>query len=282
MMLYKSLAIRLALLLAWFLAPGLAPALEILQGELSQGGLILAKTAPKARVEFDGQAVRVSPEGYFVIGFGRDHGPSSELRIIHPDGPVEQRTLEIAKRDYDIQRIDGLPPSKVTPRSEKDLERIRNDIRLVKAARKADDPRTDFLSGWNWPVKGVITGVYGSQRVLNGEARRPHYGVDIAAPAGTPVAAPADGVVTLAHSDMFYSGGTLILDHGHHLSSSFLHLQDILVQEGQRVRKGETIATVGATGRVTGAHLDWRMNCGIARVDPGLLVPPMQTPDASN
>ncbi len=270
---------RLMLALLAVAACSAAQALEFLRADFSQGGVAIGKTAPDAQVKLDGKAVRVSPEGHFVIGFGRDHGASAQLLIAHADGPQEQRSLEIAPRDYAIQRIDGLPPSKVTPRSEADLKRIRDDIRQVKAARAADDPRTDFVTEWIWPVTGIITGVYGSQRVLNGEPRRPHYGIDIAAPTGTPVKAPADGVVTLTHPDMFFSGGTLILDHGHRLSSTFLHLDEILVEEGQRVRQGESIATVGATGRVTGAHLDWRMNCGSARVDPGLLVPPMKTPE---
>ena len=128
-----------------------------------------------------------------------------------------------------------------------------------------------------WPAKGRISGVYGSQRILNGEPRRPHYGVDVAAPVGTLVHAPADGLVTLANEDMFFSGGTLILDHGHALSSSFLHLSAILVKEGQRVRQGDPIAKIGATGRATGPHLDWRMNLGRDRLDPQLLVGPMSS-----
>ena len=151
---------------------------------------------------------------------------------------------------------------------------------MIRKARQRDDPRTDFLSGWMWPVSGPISGVYGSQRVLNGEPRRPHYGVDIAAPVGTPVRAPADGLVTLSHPDMFFSGVTLVLDHGHNLSSSFLHLNKSLVKTGDRVKRGDVIAEVGKSGRVTGAHLDWRMNYQAERIDPELLVPPM--PEAPN
>jgi murein DD-endopeptidase MepM/ murein hydrolase activator NlpD len=143
---------------------------------------------------------------------------------------------------------------------------------LVETARLLDSARTDFLDGFVWPAQGRISGVYGSQRILNGEPRRPHYGVDIAAPVGTPVRAPAAGVVTLAHPDMYYSGGTLILDHGHGLSSTFLHLSEILAREGQNVSQGEVIGRVGATGRATGAHLDWRMNLLTRRIDPALLL----------
>ncbi|HHH38821.1 MAG TPA: M23 family metallopeptidase [Sedimenticola sp.] len=252
-----------------------ARAAVTLEGPLVQGGLVTGRAEPGARVTLDGEPVRVSGEGVFLLAFGRDHPRQSRLRIVHPDGPVENRVLAVAPRVYRIQRIDGLPKRKVTPKQQ-DLERIRREVRLVKAARQRDDPRTDFLSGWMWPVTGPISGVYGSQRVLNGKPRRPHFGVDIAAPVGTPVRAPADGVVTLAHPDMFYSGATLIVDHGHHLSSSFLHLDEILVKEGERVRRGQVIARVGKSGRVTGAHLDWRMNWHKARIDPQLLVPPME------
>jgi murein DD-endopeptidase MepM/ murein hydrolase activator NlpD len=156
------------------------------------------------------------------------------------------------------------------------MVRIRQDIALAKKARARNDPREDFLAGFQWPVKGRISGVYGSQRVLNGKPRRPHFGVDVAAPVGAIVRAPADGVVTLAHGDMFFSGGTLIVDHGHGLSSSFLHLSAILVKEGDRIGQGEPIAKVGATGRVSGPHLDWRMNLLGNRLDPQLLVGPME------
>lgn len=242
-----------------------------LSGPLVQGGLVTGKSDSGVKVTIDGAPVRVSEEGYFLIGFDRDHGAVSQVKVVYPDGRIESRTLKIKKRDYDIQRIDGLPKRKVTP-EKIDYERIRRETEAIKQARKQDDPRTDFLQGWIWPVEGPISGVYGSQRVLNGKPRRPHYGVDIAAPVGTPVKAPADGIVTLVHPDMFYSGATLVLDHGHKLSSSFLHLNRTLVKVGDRIHKGDIIAEVGATGRVTGAHLDWRMNLRNARIDPQLLV----------
>ncbi len=250
-----------------------ARALDLV-GHLTRGGMATGRVDPATQVSYDGKKVRVSPEGVFVIGFDRDAPLKTVLRLRYQDGSVDEHAVTITGRDYNIQRIDGLPPRKVDPEPE-DLKRIRADAALVTAARKRDDPRTGFLQDFIWPVTGRITGVYGSQRVLNGKPKRPHYGVDIAAPQGTPVRAPADGVVTLAHPDMFYSGGTLILDHGHGISSSFLHLHKILVQEGEPVRQGDIIAEVGATGRVTGAHLDWRMNWFDRRIDPTLLVPPM-------
>lgn len=245
-----------------------------IEGEPVQGGLLKAQVTPGAKVQIDGANVRVSQAGIFLIGFSRDHGEKSRLKISYPDGSREERVLKVAKREYKIQRIDGLPQRKVTPKKQ-DLERIRKESAAISKARKLNDARTDFLSGWVWPAEGRISGVYGSQRILNGNPRRPHFGVDIAAPVGTPVTAPADGVVTFAHPDMFFSGATLVLDHGHNLSSSFLHLHKILVEEGQRVKKGDVIAEIGASGRVTGAHLDWRMNYYKHRVDPQLLVPPM-------
>lgn len=245
-----------------------------LDGPMVQGGLVQGRTDPGTSIVFDGHAVRVSDEGVFLIGFGRDAGPEAELVAIFGDGTRERRRVHISQREYRIQRIDGLPPRKVSP-TEEDLKRIWAETASLKKARKRDDARTDFQTGFVWPVVGRITGVYGSQRILNGQPRRPHYGIDVAAPEGTSVVAPADGEVTLVHPDMFFSGGTLILDHGHGLSSAFLHLSRILAEEGQRVRQGEPIAEVGATGRVTGAHLDWRINLFERRLDPALLVSPM-------
>jgi murein DD-endopeptidase MepM/ murein hydrolase activator NlpD len=246
-----------------------------LSGQVRQGGMLFGKTLPGSKVYQDGQALRVSRQGDFLLGFTRDAPSTSSLRVELPDGRVIKRSLDVAKRDYRIQRIDGLPKRKVTPRKPEDLERIRRDVVAAKKARARDDDRQDFLSGFEWPVLGPISGVYGSQRILNGKPRRPHFGVDIAVPTGTPVKAPAPGIVTLAVPDMFFSGGTLIIDHGHRLSSSFLHLHKLHAKVGDRVEQGELIAEVGATGRVTGAHLDWRMNLRDRRIDPQLLVPPM-------
>jgi murein DD-endopeptidase MepM/ murein hydrolase activator NlpD len=246
-----------------------------LKGELIQGGLVYGKAPPGSEVSQDGQPVRVSDDGDFLLGFTRDAPATSQLRIELPGGQVEERSLDVAAREYRIQRIDGLPKRKVTPRSPEDLARIRRDAVLVGKARARDDNRQDFLGGFVWPVIGPISGVYGSQRILNGEPRRPHFGVDVAAPVGTPVRAPAAGIVTLAEPDLFFSGGTLIIDHGHKLTSSFLHLHKLHVKVGDRVEQGDLIAEVGATGRVTGAHLDWRMNLRNRRIDPELLVPPM-------
>ncbi len=262
-------------LVAWVLVGTLARAAEpVLTGDLVQGGLVRGRVSPGTEVEFDGQPVRVSPRGDFVIGFGRDEPEQVALVTRNADGVAHRRMLAVAKREYEVQRIDGLPPKKVNPSAEH-LARIQREVALVSAVRRMDDPRTDFADGFIWPARGRISGVYGSQRILNGEPRRPHFGVDIAARTGTPVVAPAAGVVTLVHEDMYFSGGTLILDHGHGLSSAFLHLSKISVAEGTRVAQGDLIAEVGGTGRATGPHLDWRVNLFDRRLDPQMLVGPM-------
>ncbi len=250
-----------------------APRLE-LQGRLVQGGLVYGRTAPGAEVRLEDREVRVSPAGVFLLGFGRDAPEEQTLVVTGADGERIERRLEIARRDYDIQRIDGVPPRTVSP-PEEALPRIREETRRVREARRRDDPRTGFLADFHWPVQGRITGVYGSQRVYNGEPRRPHYGIDIATPAGTPARAPAPGIVTVAHPDMYFSGGTVLLDHGHGLSSAFLHLRSIAVDTGDEVERGDPIGEVGAGGRATGAHLDWRINWFDRRLDAAQLVGPM-------
>ena len=268
-------AMTLLALLSLGAAPVAAETGLRLDGPRTQGGLLRGRVPPGSTVEYEGDAVRVSRDGWFLVGFGRDAPPEAELVVVYPDGRRERRALAVDRREYDIQRIDGLPARKVTPRSKEDLARIEADVRMVRQARAIDDPRTDFLGGFRWPIKGRISGVYGSQRILNGEPRRPHFGIDIAAPAGTRIGAPADGVITMVHPDMFFSGGTMIVDHGHGLSSAFLHLSRILVEKGERVTQGQVIAEVGSTGRSTGPHLDWRINLFDRRLDPALLVGPM-------
>jgi len=184
----------------------------------------------------------------------------------------------VAAREYRLQEITGVPQQTVTP-SEEHLERIRAErakVRTAKAQRLAlDDGFRAVRDGFAWPVTGRISGVYGSQRIYNGTPGTPHYGVDVARPAGTPVTAPAAGRVTLAEPDLFYSGGTVILDHGYGLSSSFLHLSEVSVSVGDQLAPGDLIGAIGATGRATGPHLDWRMSWFNQRIDPQLLVPPM-------
>lgn len=242
-----------------------------LKGSLTQGGMLVGRAPPGSEVSLDGESLRVSPDGVFVIGFDRDAAPEAALAVVFPDGGVEHRTLEVAQRDYPTERIDGLPPSQVTP-DEEALKRIRREQALIDRARAIDAARTDFAARFAPPVEARVSGVFGSQRILNGEPRRPHYGVDYAASRGTSIKAPAPGIVTLVHDDMYFSGGTIILDHGHGISSVFIHLSRIDVREGQRVAGGEEIGAVGATGRATGPHLHWGVNWFDKRLDPQLLL----------
>lgn len=252
-----------------------------LEGPMVQGSLVLGRTGPGTEVTFQGRKIRVSPEGAFLIGFSRDAARTAKLILRYPDGETLEKTLRVKKREYRIQRIDGLPPKMVTPPKEA-LPRIRHENAMIGRARKRDIAIPYFLKGWIWPAKGRISGVYGSQRILNGVPKRPHFGVDVAAPVGTPIVAPTDGEVTLSARDLYYTGGTVIIDHGHGLSSAFLHMQSVTVRVGRKVRQGDQIGTLGATGRVTGPHLDWRINLFRARLDPALLVPPMPAPAKKN
>ncbi|MEH6588790.1 MAG: M23 family metallopeptidase [Halioglobus sp.] len=266
-------------LLAWLATEGaLAQGCVDFNAPLQQGGYVWGSVAEGASVALDGEALDVMADGTIFIGFGRDAKASAELVV---SGPAAcQQTLQIARRDYSIQRVEGVPPQTVNPPAEQ-LERIRREGALVSSARRELLPRADLvaavLAGFTWPVEGPISGVYGSQRYYNGEPKRPHYGVDVAVPTGTVVRAPAAGVVTLAEPDLFYSGGTIIVDHGYKLSSTFLHLSKVSVKPGDELRPGDVIGEVGATGRATGPHLDWRMNWRDRRIDPQLLVPPMPT-----
>lgn len=244
-----------------------------LQGQLIQGGLIYGKVEPGMRVELGEHQVMVGDDGVFVAGFDRDAPASVTLRSCKAE-VCESRELLVKQRDYDVQRISGVPQKTVTPPQEV-LARIRKESALVGKARRLSLWRQDFLKPFQWPLIGPVTGVFGSQRVYNGTPGRPHYGVDVARPTGTKVVAPNSGVVTLVHGDMFYSGGTLIIDHGQGISSTFIHLSKILVEEGQEIIAGQAIAEVGASGRATGPHLDWRMNWHGQRLDPALLVGPM-------
>lgn len=243
-----------------------------LTGHLCQGGMLIGQTRPDAQVRFQDQEVMLSPTGRFAIGFGRDADLHQLLHIEYrQSNDALTVPLELAARRYDIQRIDGLPPAQVTP-PEEVLQRIAEDNRRVAQARRKRLEREDFAGPFIRPAEGRLSGVYGSQRVLNGEPRRPHFGLDIANATGTAVVAPAGGEVSLADPDQYYSGGLLIIDHGHGVTSSFLHLSELLVALGDTVEQGQIIGRIGATGRVTGPHLDWRMNVGSARIDPGLLL----------
>jgi murein DD-endopeptidase MepM/ murein hydrolase activator NlpD len=239
--------------------------------ELQQGSLVVGNTCRGCRVEYAGRSLKLTEDGLFVFGLGRNFKDSFRLRLFPPNGHKTDYYFPVKQREYDIQFIKGVPQKTVTP-DPADQTRILEDSFLVQNARKGLSDRLDFVSGFQVPLDGPITGVYGSQRVYNGTPKSPHYGVDYAAETGAIVAAPASGIVTLADLDLFYSGGTLILDHGFGLTSSFLHLSGISVKTGQFVERGEPIAKVGSTGRSTGPHLDWRMNWYNIRIDPQLVL----------
>ncbi|MRX26780.1 M23 family metallopeptidase [Kangiella sp. HZ709] len=269
---------RFVFVLVLFISTSLAakePLLLSLKGDFAQGGLVIGQAAPKAQVEFNGTQLKISDDGYFVFGFHRDHEAAATLTLTK-GSLKEVQPIHIRKRQYNIERVDGLPPSKVNPIKPEVLKRIRKEGAMVAAARAKTSDLRHFMQDFIWPAKGRLSGFYGSQRVLNGDPKRPHYGVDVAAPTGTPVVAPADGIVRLAYDNMFYSGGTLIVDHGFGVSSTFIHLNSIDVEEGQVVKQGDLIATIGATGRATGPHLDWRINWFKSRLDPQLMAPPFE------
>lgn len=258
----------------WMLATVL-PALAVeLTGPLTQGGLIIGTAAPGTVVAFEGRKLRVDPKsGTFVFGLGRDQGPEAKLTITHPDGTVETQTLAITSRQWKIERIDGLPPRTVTPPPEV-LERIRREGALINKARARDTADMAFADGFILPASGRLSGRYGSQRILNGKPRRPHLGLDVAAPVGTPIHAAASGEVVLAEDDLFYTGGTVAIDHGHGLTTIYSHLNSVDVKVGDHVVQGVPVGTLGATGRATGPHLDWRINWFNVRLDPELVLPP--------
>ena len=265
---------------AMFLAaPGVQGECLQFSGALEQGGFIWGRVEPGSTVTLGGQTLDVLADGTTFAGFGRDAPATVELVV---EGARRcNETLQVSDREYRIQRVEGVPQKTVTPPPEQ-LERIRREATLVADARAPSLQRPDLLAtvlaGFVWPAQGPISGVYGSQRFYNGEPRNPHYGVDVAAPKGTPVHAPAAGVVTLAEPDLFFSGGTVILDHGYRLSSTFLHMSEVSVQLGQELQAGDLIGAIGATGRATGPHLDWRMNWREERIDPQLLAPPLPEP----
>lgn len=270
-------SLLLATLLAFAVSAASAGELR-LDGNFVQSGFVTGTTEPGSTVTLEDRPVRVSDSGRFVFGFGHEAPASALLTVRFPDGSTEEKPLSIGTREYETQRIDGLPPKMVTP-PKKVLERIRTENARIAELRKSDRPEPLFESGFIWPVIGPISGVFGSRRILNGIPKQPHFGVDVAMPKGTAIRAPADAVVTLAQPDLYYTGGTVILDHGHGLTSVYSHMQELWVKEGQRLRQGEQIGSIGATGRVTGAHLDWRINWFDQRLDPALIVGPMPKAD---
>lgn len=263
----------IALLLVLFMSAAIAelPALE-LRGQIIQGSVVRAKTIAGSEVYLDDRLLAVSEHGDFVFGLTADAPKQVRLAIHTPDGQHIEQNLEVVQRTYEVQRIDGLPADKVSPPPEV-YDRIAREAQMIGQIRQIYSKHLDAFDDFVWPVDGIITGVYGSRRILNGQPRSPHYGVDIACPQGTEIRAPAGGVVKLIE-DMYFSGITMVIDHGYGLSSTFLHLHKARVALDERVEQGQVIAEVGATGRVTGAHLDWRINWFERRLDPQSIAQP--------
>lgn len=245
-----------------------------LDGMLTEGALIHGFAGPGARVALDGKKVRVAPDGHFIFGFGRDAPAHASLDVVFRDGKRLHRVLAIVQRHYGVRRIENLPPAEVTPPAEV-LARIKREAAEIDVAFAQQSDSVAFERPLEWPVTGIITGVYGVRTFLNGQPRQPHLGVDIAAPAGTPVKAADAGIVSLAAQSLFFTGGTVIIDHGYGLSTLYVHLQNIAVHVGDRVTRGEIIGEVGETGRATGPNLHWGLVWNGVRLDPALAVGPM-------
>jgi len=246
-----------------------------LRGDWQQGHLIFGHTNPRATVEFDGKALLVSPKCDFVFGLDRDQPTDVELRVTLPGAKPISKHYNVHPHRWDVQRIDGLPSAQVNPPPETEA-RIAHDQTLIVAAHACDSERADFTQHFQWPVTGRVSGIFGSQRILNGTPKAPHYGVDVAVPTGTPVHAPAGGIVSLAEPDLYFTGGTVIIDHGHGVSSVLVHLSKLNVKVGDEVRQGEVVALSGMTGRATGPHLHWGVYWFDKHVDPQTLVATMK------
>ena len=236
------------------------------QGKFLQGHFILGKAKIGSKVFIDKKQVKVSKDGYFVFGIDRDRKFDLEITEIN-NGKKNNVIKKVFKRKYNIQRIDGLPENKVTP-PESVYKRIKEENGRIGKARAINSDLTFFTNQFIMPLEGIISGVYGSQRILNGKPKWPHYGIDIAAKKGTQIFSSVTGVVTMAEDDLYYTGGTIIMDHGHGISTIYSHLEKVMVSVGDKINQGDVIGTVGSTGRSTGPHLDFRINWFQTRLDP--------------
>ena len=244
---------------------------EELSGKFIQGGLIFGETNSDNKVYFNDLKIPIDENGNFLIGISRMHPKNGVIKIYKPNDEIKVINISVKQRIYKIQRINNLDKAKVTP-PEEFFSRIEKEGLKIKSAKKQKVDKSYYNSGFIMPAKGIITGVYGSQRILNGIPKRPHFGIDIANKLGSPIISPADGIVVMAEKDLYFSGGTIIISHGRGLTSSLLHLKKLLVKKGDTVKKGQLIGLMGATGRATGSHLDWRMEIRGVRIDPELIL----------
>ena len=243
----------------------------VFPASVPQGALVFGKVPPGSQVRYRERLLRATGYGTVAFGVGRDETGPLKVDVTLPSGRVEPVSIAVTPRDWPVEHVNGVPPKTVNPPPEI-AARIQREQALVTAARERDDERTDFALPFQWPVQGRISGRFGNARVYNGQPGAGHSGMDIAAPDGTPVRAPAGGVVTFASPDLYLTGGTVLLDHGHGVSSNFLHLSRIDVKVGDRIEPGQVIGAVGATGRATGPHLHWGMNWFDTRIDPLLVL----------
>ena len=262
-----------ALLCALAIAPFAVAADDrvVFPDRVQQGAMVIGKVPPGSEVTHAGRTLRVTGYGSVVFGVGRDESGPVQVSVTRPDGSRQPVAIQVLARDWPLQRVDGVPPATVDP-PPAIAERIRREQAQVSAARVRDDARADFAQPFIRPVEGRISGRFGRARVYNGRPGSPHSGMDIAAPTGTPIRAPAAGIVTFAAPDLYLTGGTVLLDHGHGVSSNFLHMSRIDVAVGDRVEQGQVLGAVGATGRATGPHLHWGMNWFDVRIDPQLVL----------
>jgi murein DD-endopeptidase MepM/ murein hydrolase activator NlpD len=249
------------------------PADLVLSGRLVQGGFVMGRTWARALIFVDGEALATaSPAGVFMVGFDRD-APRSVSLEARSGARAERRQLTIAPGTFPSTRIDGLPPSTIAPEDPALLERIQREVVLKTEGFASRVDADDFRQGFDWPLSTFrVSSAWGSQRVLNGTPARPHYGIDLAAPQGTPIRAPADGLVTLAQPGMHFEGGLTLIDHGQGTITAYLHQSRIDVIATQRISRGQVIGAVGMTGRATGPHLCWRMRWRDRQMNPALLV----------
>ena len=242
----------------------------ILNGNFIQGGLVYGKSIPKTSIKFMKRFIFQDSNNRFVFGMGRDYPETAMLEIKY-NNDIRKINIKIKKQVYKIQKIKGLPKKMVTP-PESVYKRIIRENKEIAKVRALNSKINYIFQDFIWPVQGIITGVFGSQRILNGKPRRPHYGIDIAASKGTNILAPTDSIVRMAEDNLYFTGGTIMLDHGHGVTSVYSHLSKLLVQKNQKIKKGHVIGHVGSTGRSTGPHLDWRINWFDQRLDPSLFI----------